>query len=111
MPTGKTGNSMTASAQEQIIALPTRGTSALRKRALLEEQLRREGVEADRLARLEEVKEDKRLKEKRLRKFKAAREKIIDEYVNGVGGEDAKAMEEKDAIRVEEKTIGKKISC
>ena len=77
---------MTASAQEQILALPIRGTSALRKKALLEQQIQREEDEVDRLERLEEMRMDKRLKDKRLRKFKAAREKAIDEYVNGAGG-------------------------
>ena len=103
MPTGQTSHSMTASAKEQILALPVRGTSALRKKALLEQQIQREEDEADRLERLEEMRTDKRLKEKRLRKFKAAREKAIDEYVNGAGGEDKKAREEKDAIRAEGK--------
>ena len=99
---------MSASTQEQINALPARGTSALRKKALLENQIQREQAEADRLERLKEVKEDKRLKEKTLRKKKANRPKIINKYVNGGKEEDAKVMEEKDKIGEDKKRVGEK---
>ena len=96
MPTGKKtdadGNSMSASAQEQKTALPARGTSALRKKALLEKQIQRE-QDANRLERLEKAKEEERLNEKTLQKKKANRTKIINEYVNGGEEEDAKALE------------------
>ena len=99
MPTGKEtdadGNSMTASAQDQKNALPVRGTSALRKKALLENQIQREQAEAGRI---------ERLKEDSLRKKKANRTKIINEYVNGVGEEEAKVMEKETTVEdVDEK--------
>ena len=78
---------MSATAQEQKTALPARGTSALRKKALLEIQIQREQADAERL---------ERLKEDTLRKKKATRTKIINDYVNGVGAEEANDIDEKD---------------
>ena len=78
MPAGKKtdtdGNSVSASAQEQINALPARGTAALRKKTILENQIQREQADAERL---------ERLKTKTLRKRKNNRKKTINKYVNG----------------------------
>ena len=83
MPAGKKtdtdGNSVSASAQEQINALPARGTAALRKKAILENQIQREQADAERL---------ERLKTETLRKRKNNRKKTINKYVNGSEGEE-----------------------
>ena len=89
-------------AREQKTALSSRGTAALRKKALLEKQNQQGRAEADRLERLKEAREERRMKEKTLLENKLNRRKIIKEYINGGEGEEG-AKEVKDKNRVDEK--------
>ena len=97
--TNADGSSRTADARVQKSALPVRGTSEQRKKALLDKKIQRERAEA---GRVERGKEDalrrkktniERMKEGALPKKKANGKEISNERASEVGGEDARAME------------------
>jgi len=97
--TNADGSSRTADARVQKSALPVRGTSAQRKKALLDKKIQRERAEA---GRVERGKEDalrrkkvniERMKEGALPKKKANGKEISNERASEVGGEEVRAME------------------